>query len=396
MKPVPGRESDARIRVELGARGYDVVVGPGLLGRLGGLVLHSGAGRRAGRVLLVSDDGLPRTAVGIAMQSLAEAGLDALHLRLRATESDKSLASAHRILLELARAHMDRSEPIIALGGGIIGDLAGFAAAIYRRGIPVIQCPTTLLSMVDASVGGKTGVNLAVGEGPGALKKNMVGAFHQPRAVAADVAILGSLSDRHYRAGLAECIKHGMIGAMWGDPALLDWTIRCTPAILARDVTVLTQLVARNVALKAAVVGRDEREEESRGGRALLNLGHTYAHAIETLPALSPDGDLNKAPLQHGEAVSLGLVAACHAAQAAGLTPPALADHIAGVLRSCGLPTCVRGLPPSDDVLALMAHDKKAIAGRLRLILPTGPGMATVVEGPDRAVVVAGIDAIRA
>jgi 3-dehydroquinate synthetase len=308
--------AEPRVRVELGARGYDVVAGVGILDRLGALVIKSGAGRRGGRAMLISDEGLPRTTVAAAMRSLAQADLDVSHLRLPATEADKSLATAHKIVLEMARARMDRSEPLITLGGGIIGDLAGFAAAIYRRGVPVVQCPTTLLSMVDASVGGKTGVNLAVGEGPGSLKKNMVGAFHQPRLVAADVDTLTSLADRPFRAGLAECIKHGMIAGDWGDPGLLDWTIQAIPAALARDSATLTELVMRNVAVKAAVVGRDEREEAPQGGRALLNLGHTFAHAIETLPSLSPDGDLNKAPLQHGEAVALGLVAAARCAAA--------------------------------------------------------------------------------
>lgn len=388
--------TEVRVRVGLPSRGYDAIVGPGLIDRLGPLTLQAGVGRRGGRALVVSDESLPRTTVAAALRSLASAGFDAGHIRLAATEASKSLAAVERVLIELARARVERGEPVIALGGGVIGDLAGFAAAIYRRGIPVVQCPTTLLSMVDASVGGKTGVNLALGEGPGSLKKNMIGAFHQPRLVVADVAVLNSLPDRPLRAGLAECIKHGMIGADWGDPRLLAWTMGAIPGILGRIPGIITELVSRNIKIKAAVVLRDEREEEASGGRAILNLGHTFAHAVETLPALSPDGDLNKAPLHHGEAVALGLVAATAAAHAAGLCTPDLCGQVAAALLTCGLPTAVRGLPPSEDVLALMAHDKKAQGGRLRLVLPIGPGRARVVEDPPRDVVLAGIQAMRA
>jgi len=387
---------ESRVKVDLGDHGYDVVVGAGILDQLGSLMIQAGAARRGGRALVVSDEGLPRTTAAAAMRSLAAAGLDTGHIRLPATEADKTLAAANRILIELARARLERSDIVIALGGGVIGDLAGFAAAIYRRGIPVVQCPTTLLAMVDAAVGGKTGVNLAIGEGPGALKKNMVGAFHQPRLVAADVCVLGSLPDRPLRAGLAECVKHGMIAADWSDPGLMDWTVRSIPGVLTQDPAILVELVMRNIRIKGAVVGRDEREEDGAGGRALLNLGHTFAHAIETLPTLTPDGDLNKAPLQHGEAVALGLIAATGAAVAAGICPTELTDQVTSALVACGLPTSVRGLPPSEDVLTLMAHDKKAMGGKMRLVLPIGPGRARVVESPPRAVVLAGIDAMRA
>jgi 3-dehydroquinate synthase len=248
--------------------------------------------------------------------------------------------------------------------------------------------------MVDASVGGKTGVNLAAGGGD--LHKNMVGAFHQPRAVIADVDVLRSLPERFFRAGLAECVKHAMIGADWGDPGLVDWTASARARIAAHDTGTLIELVSRNVRIKATVVGRDEREEDQSGGRALLNLGHTFAHAIEPLPGLSPDGNPAHAPLQHGEAVALGLVAAARGAVALGKCPADLADRTVALLNDFGLPTRVRGLPPADQVLARMHHDKKVLGGRLRLILPTAPGRAAVIADPPQAAVITAIDAIRA
>jgi 3-dehydroquinate synthase len=383
-----------RIRVDLAACGYDVAVGAGLLSTLGDTVRLTTGAAFGARAFLAFDRGLPADTVARAEASLAAAGFKPLRHTLSAAEPDKSIAHTTEMLAAMTAAAMDRLEPVVALGGGIIGDLAGFAAAIYRRGVPIVQCPTTLLAMVDASVGGKTGVNLATDDGD--LHKNMVGAFHQPRAVIADVEVLRSLPDRFFCAGLAECIKHAMIAADWGDPGLLDWTASAQPRIAAHDPATLIELVSRNARIKAAVVGRDEREQDQSGGRALLNLGHTFAHAIEPLPGLSPDGNPAHAPLQHGEAVALGLVAAARCSVALGKCPADLADRTVAVLSGFGLPTKVRGLPPADQILARMHHDKKVLAGRLRLVLPTAPGRATVVADPPQAAVIAGIDAIRA
>jgi 3-dehydroquinate synthetase len=259
--------------------------------------------------------------------------------------------------------------------------------------------------MVDASVGGKTGVNLAIPSrqpsNPSAsptLLKNMVGAFWQPRAVLADIDTLASLPPRIFRAGLAECIKHAMLSAglpaPHADPDLLDWTESAFPRILAQDAAALTELISRNVRTKAAIVARDEREEDDSGGRALLNLGHTFAHAIETISHLSPDTNPAHAPLQHGEAVALGLIAAASTAAAAQLAPADLPARITRLIAAAGLPTRVGNLPPPDEIVARMAHDKKTLAGRLRLILPTAPGHAAVFTDPALQAIQSGIRAI--
>lgn len=384
----------ARVRVELGPRGYDVLVGPGTLAGLAAALLGALAPRKPARVALVHDDRLPVALVERVVGSLAALAPSVVTVAVHASEPEKSLATLENILRDLTLARLERWDPLIALGGGIVGDVAGFAAATYRRGIPFAQCPTTLLSMVDASVGGKTGVNLALG---GGLRKNMIGAFWQPRLVVADTSTLGTLPDRELRAGLAECLKHGLLSAGLGDPDLFHWTTSRAQAVLARDPAVLGELVARNVALKARVVGGDEREEapDAEGGRALLNLGHTFGHAIEPLPGLALDTGV-RAPLLHGEAIALGLVAAAHASRAAGLADAALPGAVEAALQASGLPTRASGLPDDGHLIRLMADDKKASGGQLRLILPTRIGESRVVAGPPRDAVVAGWRAIRA
>jgi 3-dehydroquinate synthase len=245
--------------------------------------------------------------------------------------------------------------------------------------------------MVDASVGGKTGVNLRAGD---MLHKNFVGAFHQPRLVVASVDTLASLDDRQFRAGLAECIKHTMVGGDI-DPELGRWTADHLDRVLARDEGALIELIARNVAVKAAIVAGDERETAETGGRALLNLGHTFAHAIETIDTLSPDGVASHAPLLHGEAVALGLVAASATASAMGRVDPGFVVAAEALIGRAGLPTRVAGLPPTDTLLARMAHDKKAIGGVQRLVLPAAPGRAGTVRTPPRDAVSRGIERIR-
>jgi 3-dehydroquinate synthase len=311
------------------------------------------------------------------------------------SESAKTLETVQRMLEVLTTAQLDRGDLVIVIGGGVLGDLGGFAAATYRRGVRWMNMPTTLLAMVDASVGGKTGANLFIN---GSLKKNMVGAFWQPSLVLADIDKLATLGDRHYRAGLAECIKHGMLSADFGDPTLGAWTLAHVADIGHRVPRLLIELIARNVAVKARVVGTDEREEapNADGGRALLNLGHTFGHAIETLPNLSPDGDPGNAPLHHGEAVALGLVAASATAERLGIAPSGTLDQTRSTLIAAGLPTSVRGLPPTADLLALMMHDKKVAQGRLRVVLPSGAGRCRVIADPDPAAVEAGWATIRA
>lgn len=394
---VPGARA---VRVELGARSYEALTGVGLLRELGARTARLFAsGSRPGRAFLAFDGGLPASTVAAATSSLLNAGFEVHSAEVVATEERKSLETLEELLGAMARVRLERREPVIALGGGIVGDVAGFAAGVYRRGVRVVQCPTTLLSMVDASVGGKTGVNLRLSDG--SLKKNMAGVFHQPALVLADVSTLDSLPSRMLRAGLAECIKHALLGADWNDPDLLDWTERSLPGVLRGESLVRTELVARNVAIKARVVAADEREDAidedggGGGGRALLNLGHTFAHAIETLPNLSPDGDPSHAPLQHGEAVALGLVAACRCAQSLGVAPASLADRVVRLLGLAGLPTGALGLPPTESIVETMFHDKKVAGGRLRLILPVAPGRCKVVLDPTPGAVRGAIDALR-
>lgn len=382
-------------------RSYDVVIGAGVLDELGprAASFQPASTRRA---FLAYDNALPAPLVERAARSLDRAGFAVTRASVRATEANKSLATFARLLESLGSTKHERRDPVIALGGGIVGDLAGFIASSYRRGVPFIQCPTTLLSMVDASVGGKTGVNLGAPAGPGAgdaetLKKNLVGCFWQPALVLADLSALDSLGERHFHAGLAECLKHGLI-AHETDPGLFEWTLGALPRVRARDAATLAELVERNVRVKAWFVGDDEREEKpsAEGGRALLNLGHTFGHAIETLPGLSPTGDAADAPLHHGEAVALGLVAAGATSVALGRLLPADFGRIREAVRGAGLPDVVRGLPSSETILGLMAHDKKVAGGRLRLVLPVGAARCEVIEDPPTRAVIEGIEAIRA
>jgi 3-dehydroquinate synthase len=396
-QPVRIGADDRHIRIELPSRSYDVLIGAAVRYELAEAIRAAAPG--AARAALFVDEGIRQGSLIAALHmSLTRAGLTVLHdesMVLSPSESMKSLATVERLTAALSAYKLDRSDVAVVLGGGVLGDLVGFAASAYRRGIRWINLPSTLLAMVDASVGGKTGANLLVN---GSLKKNMVGAFWQPAFVVADVDSLHTLDDRHFRAGLAECIKHGMLSAGWGDPDLGAWTAASLPAILKRDTGTLIELIARNVTVKAAVVGHDEREEapDAERGRALLNLGHTFGHVIETLPHLSPDDNPANAPLHHGEAVALGLIAASAAAELLGIAPSGTLDRTFATLSAAGLPTAIAGLPPTPDLIALMQHDKKVARGQLRLVLPTQPGHCRVVSDPSPGAVEAGWQAIRA
>lgn len=373
------------IEVAAASRKYSAVVGAGVLARLGERSRSVGAGWK--RAAILSDAGAGD--VSSVESALREAGLEVVRVpAFIPSEQTKTLETVGRMLEALAAARLERGDVVVAIGGGVIGDLAGFAASAYRRGIAWVNCPTTLLSMVDASVGGKTGVNLAVG---GSLKKNMAGAFWQPSLVVADVGALATLPEREFRCGLAECLKHGMLAAEFGDAGLGAWTDANMARVVAREKAALVELVARNIGVKARVVGEDEREEApiggaATGGRAVLNLGHTFAHVLETLPGQS---------LKHGEAVGLGLIAASAAAEAAGISPRGLADRTRAAVAGAGLPTHAAGLPQDAELVGLMMDDKKVSGGKLRVILPLGDGRCVVVEGPDRGVVEAGWGGVR-
>lgn len=380
----------ASVRVEPpAAPAYEVRIGPGIAAAFAD-ELEGLPGVHKGRLFAVVDTGIPADWVGGMLDAYTSEGFDVRVFAITPSEKNKSIETYHAVLGALAGAGLERREPVVAIGGGVVGDIAGFAAATYRRGVPVVQCPTTLLASVDASVGGKTGVNLALPGGQ--LLKNMAGAFHQPAAVLADVSSLVSLDERTFRAGLAECIKHGMIAADWGDAGLLGWTRDMMDRILARQPGVLVDLIARNVAVKARVVAADERERSDTGGRALLNLGHTYAHAIETIDGLAPDGG----PLMHGEAVGLGLIAAAACSRAMGRLGSADVESVRGVVEGCALPVTIEGLPDDDTLIARMRHDKKAAGGRLRLTLLRGMGLGELVADPPLDAVREGWAAVRA
>jgi 3-dehydroquinate synthetase len=384
------------VRVNTASRAYDVVIGHGLLASVGRLTREA-LGPKPTRTAIVYDDNLPEHTITRAQGSLQAAGFAPALIKVHASEQLKSLATLSTLLDELAAARLDRLDPVIALGGGIVGDVVGFAAAVYRRGVPVVQCPTTLLSMVDAAVGGKTGINLLLPGPDSGLRKNLVGAFHQPHLVVVDPSVLGTLPVRHLRSGLAECIKHAMIGAEANDAGLLDWTEAELDSIFRLEPRTLGELLARNIAIKAAIVATDEREdlENDAGGRALLNLGHTFGHALEAVGTLSPGGRRENAPLQHGEAVALGLVAACVTGREMGTCSASLAPRIARLLDRARLPFCLSGLPEPAMMMELMGHDKKVRAGKLRLILPTEGCRAKVVVDPPTAAVVAGWNALK-
>lgn len=404
------------VMVKAASRHYGVQAGGGLLKRLGELVRSAAPGRRAH---IVADGALPQAFLDLAGGSLTTAGFALSGSRLPATEDRKSIESATQILQSLLATKHERTDPVISLGGGIVTDLAGFVAATYRRGVPVIHCPTTLLAMVDAAVGGKTGVNLAMADGPsGGLAKNMVGAFWQPHLVLCDTDTLRTLPSRQLRAGMAECLKHGLLAAglpqgQGCDPSLWRWTLDHLDACLRLDASPLAELIARNIAVKAGVVSNDEREEapSSTGGRALLNLGHTFAHAIETLPGLEPTGaglgptdigaqssppSQERFMLHHGEAVGLGLIAAAAASQSLGMLSGADAGEVRAAVERTGLPTALRGLPDDAALIERMSHDKKNTGGTLRLILLKALGEAVVVEDPPMDALRAGWAAIRA
>lgn len=383
------------VQVDLPGRDYRVQIGRGAMGMLSGAA-RSLLGTDARRVLLVRDTGVPQSFVTDLVAGLGITGFETRVCPVTPSESMKNIETVHELLVEAARFGMTRVDMVVALGGGVVCDIAGFVASSYQRGIPVIQCPSTLLSMVDASVGGKTGVNLLVG---GELLKNMVGAFHQPTMVIADTAMLDSLDARQFRCGLAECVKHAMIcESVPGEhQGLLGWMNRHRRGVVEFEHSTIDELVERNVALKASVVMGDEREspDAKSGGRMLLNFGHTFGHAIETLGGLRLEGE--EPGLHHGEAVALGMCCACVAAETMGMCNKSVGEILREVLGVFGLPTRVAGLPDSASILARMGHDKKAAGGALRVILPEGePGYCRIVCGADEGVLSAGIDSIRA
>jgi 3-dehydroquinate synthase len=350
--------TDARVHIELGARGYDIVIGRGVLcdpGRWPALP--------AGKAAVIVTNNTVRPLYAAALEaSLTRLGRRTLVVELPDGEVHKTWNSVDAIVSRMLEASLDRKAIVFALGGGVVGDVAGFAAACYMRGVPCVQVPTTLLAQVDSSVGGKTAINHALG-------KNMVGVFHQPSAVLCDLETLDTLPDREFRAGLAEVIKYGPIA----DPAFFDWLEANIDALVAREPSALRHAVRRSCEIKADVVARDEREADLR---AILNFGHTFGHAIESQTGYA---------WLHGEAVAAGMVLALSLSANLRLVPQDFVDRVRRLIARAGLPVRAPSMPwPAWR--AWMRVDKKADDGAIRYVLIDGPGRAVVRAVDDAAV----------
>lgn len=348
----------AEVWVELGEQRYPIRIGVGLLERLGELVLERLP--RARRALIITDSTVGPRYGDAARAALQAKGIEVSKAMVPAGEGSKSLSQVYTLYNSCIKAVLDRHSVIIALGGGVVGDLAGFVAATYLRGIPFVQVPTTLLAQVDSSIGGKTGVDLPQG-------KNLVGAFHQPSLVVADLATLSTLPKRELAAGMAEVVKHGVIR----DPEFLRYLEVQVGNILAMDPAVLEHVVETNCRIKADVVAADPKE---KGLRAILNYGHTVGHAVEAKMGFSA--------WLHGECVACGMVAAATIADRAGhLQDPDLPLRLTRLLERLSLPTALPpGVAPAD-LEALMQRDKKVAAGRINWVMPVRAG--EVIVTPD-------------
>jgi 3-dehydroquinate synthase len=328
---------------------YEILIGEGLLGRAGELAAKVVIPCRS---VVITDDQVSPLYGALLMDSLKAAGFDAHLLVVPAGEASKSMEIAAGLCDQLIGLGLDRKSAVFALGGGVIGDLAGFVASIHYRGIPVIQIPTTVVAQVDSSVGGKTGVNSPLG-------KNLLGTFHQPRLVLADTSLLSTLPDRVFREGLAEAIKHAVIA----DASMLD-------ALPPKKEANLSALIARNVGIKAKVVSGDEFE--TKGTRALLNFGHTIGHAIESVAGYGT--------LSHGECVAIGMIAALDLSVLRAGLPQDQADRVKAVITACGLPTTIPADLPTEKILASLGRDKKFDRGAIRFVLTKQLGSAFVSD----------------
>ena len=354
------------LNVELGARRYPIHIGAGLIDRADLIKPHL----RARKVAIVTNEVVGPLYLERLCAGLARIGVETVSIVLPDGETHKEWQTLNTIFDALLCEHCERSTPLIALGGGVVGDMGGFAAACYQRGMPFIQMPTTLLAQVDSSVGGKTAINHPQG-------KNMIGAFYQPRLVLADTATLDTLPEREFSAGLAEVIKYGLIR----DAAFFDWLEQNIEALRALDAAALAWAVERSCRNKAEVVAADETEQ---GERALLNLGHTFGHAIET--------GLGYGQWLHGEAVAAGTMMAAELSHRLGWIDGGIVTRIEHLFERAGLPTRGPALG-APRYLDLMAHDKKVEAGRLRFVLLRGIGQAVVTGEVETGDVIAAIEA---
>jgi 3-dehydroquinate synthase len=357
--------------VGLGERAYDIVVGRGLLASIGRRIaaLKPGA-----KVAIVTDENVAQQYLAQTEKALKDAGISAIHVVVPAGEKSKSVASFERVCDALIEARIERGDLVVALGGGVVGDLAGFAAASVRRGLDFVQVPTSLLAQVDSSVGGKTGINSRYG-------KNLIGAFHQPRLVIADTALLDTLPPREFRAGYAEVVKHGLLG----DADYFDWLESNWKDVFSgvpprgANVAPRDYAVLRSIQIKSAVVARDERET---GDRALLNLGHTFGHAFEAAAGFSQK-------LLHGEAIAIGIACAFEFSARLGLLPQQEAARAIGHIAAVGLPTHIRDVPAvktnADALMELIGQDKKVRRGKLTFILVRGIGASFIARDVEPA-----------
>lgn len=356
----------AIVPVALGERSYDIHLAPGALDRVGALIAPRLSGKK---ILVVADETVARLHGARLEAALQAAGLIATTVTFPAGEPSKSLSTAERLWQACADAKIDRTDAIIGFGGGVSGDLAGFVAACWMRGVRFIQIPTTLLAMVDSSVGGKTGVNSAAG-------KNLVGAFKQPKAVVIDPTLIATMDPREYRAGLAEVLKYGVIR----DPVFFAWQETFADELERGDADAVAHAVAESCRLKAWYVAEDETEQ---GVRAHLNYGHTFGHALERETGYSR--------FLHGEAVGIGMRMAAELARRTGmLTDPDLPRRQDHLLRRFRLPLVYTARDPQAAARALAGHcalDKKVAKGRTRFVLPTRFGSVDLVEAPDTAAV---------
>lgn len=362
------------VSVALGERSYEVRIGPGLIGAAGA---HIAPLLARPRVAVVTDDRVAALHLPALTAALESHGIAVSSLALPAGEATKSWDHLGRAVEWLIAERIERRDIVVALGGGVIGDLAGFAAAILRRGVRFVQMPTTLLAQVDSSVGGKTGINSPQG-------KNLIGAFHQPSLVLADTDVLATLPDRDFRAGYGEVIKYGLLG----DADFFAWLEENGPRLRA-DPAALLHAVAHSVGMKADIVARDETEQ---GDRALLNLGHTFGHALEAATGYSDR-------LLHGEGVAIGCALAFDLSARLGLCaqedPSRVAAHLAAMDMPARLSDIGGALPDDAGLIDLMGQDKKVVDGRLRLILARGIGQAFVADDTPRAAILASLAAAR-
>lgn len=350
----------AIVTVNLDTREYHIIIKTGLLSRAGEEISRAVRGRRA---MVVTEPTVAPLYLERVLISLRDAGFDVHSAEIPGGEQNKTLETVSNLYEGMLDAKLDRSSVLITLGGGVTGDLAGFAAATYLRGIDFVQIPTTLLAQVDASIGGKVGVDLPRG-------KNLVGAFHQPKCVLIDPEVLTTLPRREFAGGLAEMIKHGIIA---GQP-LFDFMRDQSDALQRLDADVLETAIARSCEVKAGIVVQDEKES---GIRAFLNYGHTVGHGIEAATGFSK--------YNHGEAVSIGMVTAAIIAEQIGLAEDRVAKSIAELLSSVGLPVAPNKEIDIDLVIKAMAYDKKVLAGKIRFVLPKRIGDVVITDAVTEA-----------